>query len=202
MNLQLFNQILKETDQTKFGQQASEWKNFLEFVSWYFEARGVSSPLIVEIGIWHGKQKRFYQELLNSEHITIDVADTYVKPDILGDSGRPSTLRRLEEMLAGRQIDLLFIDGWHTYEAVRADYEIYSPLVKHLTVIHDIFTVPIPKVDVGQQIGVSRFWNELTKINTRDTFMTFHHHNKGDSGIFTYNGEGRQMGIGLIIKGE
>jgi hypothetical protein len=202
MNLQKFNELLRGTDQTKFGQQASEWKNFFEFISSYFEVREIKHPIIVEIGVWYGNQKKFYRELLDAEHISIDIASTWSKPDILGDSCKQSTLNELKNKLRGRQIDLLFIDGWHTYEAVKSDYEMYSPLVKHISVIHDIKTVSIPKIDVAQPIGVMKFWNELSKNNEEYTFITFHHHNKGDSGIFTFNNDGRQMGIGMVIKNE
>jgi len=202
MNLNLFEKLFNETDQTKFGQQKMEWKNFMEFVYGYFESRGITNPLVVEIGIWHGNQKKFYKQILNADHISIDIADTYCKPDILGNSNFQSTLNELKNKLNGRQIDLLFIDGFHTYEALKADYEMYSPLAKHLVIIHDICTVPIPEADRGQPIGVYKFWDELVKTNKKDTFITFHHHNNGKSGIFTWKGAGREMGIGLIVKRE
>jgi predicted O-methyltransferase YrrM len=58
-------------------------------------------------------------------------------------------------------VDFLFIDGDHTYEGVRRDFEMYSPLVREGGIIafHDI--VPGPPENVG---GVPEFWN---KIKTR-----------------------------------
>ena len=70
-----------------------------------------------------------------------------------GDSHRPESLDQVREILAGRTIDFLFIDGDHTYEGVRMDYEMYSPLVTPGGMIgfHDI----------AYTEGVTRLWNEV-----------------------------------------
>jgi len=201
-NLQLFEKLFNETEQSKFGQQMKEWKFFLEYLHSYFTEKEISKPLVVEIGVCYGNQKKFYTELLNAEYISIDISDKNSKIDIVGDSSKSTTLDALKTKLKGRQIDLLFIDGWHTYEAVKTDYELYSPLVKHIVVIHDIHTTEVDEADRGQPIGVMQYWNELSKQNKDDTFITLRHHNGNDSKIFTFKGEGRQMGIGIIVKGE
>jgi predicted O-methyltransferase YrrM len=53
---------------------------------------------------------------------------------------------------------LLFIDGDHSYEGVRRDWELYSPLVRPggLIALHDI--VEGPEWAVGE---VPRFWREV-----------------------------------------
>ena len=60
--------------------------------------------------------------------------------------------------LADTHIDFLFIDGDHTYEGVKSDFEMYSPLVRSggLIALHDI--VPGPEGCVG---GVPKYWSEL-----------------------------------------
>lgn len=77
---------------------------------------------------------------------------------LLGDSHDPAMVAELEDMLAGEPVDLLFIDGDHTFEGVKADYEMYSPLVRPggLIAFHDVCghpTMPFIEVD--------RFWATL-----------------------------------------
>jgi predicted O-methyltransferase YrrM len=76
------------------------------------------------------------------------------------DSHAPETLQRIQALLNPNQLDFLFIDGDHRYEGVKADFEMYSPLVRPggLIGFHDI--VPGPPDMAG---GVAIFWQELKK---------------------------------------
>jgi predicted O-methyltransferase YrrM len=51
-----------------------------------------------------------------------------------------STIAEVRRLLGGRSVDFLFIDGDHTYEGVKQDWEMYSPLVRPggLVAFHDI----------------------------------------------------------------
>jgi predicted O-methyltransferase YrrM len=71
------------------------------------------------------------------------------------DSHDPRTCERLRRRLAGRAIDFLFIDGDHTYEGVKRDFEMYSPLVRPggLVALHDVIA--------GDEPEVVRYWQEL-----------------------------------------
>ena len=73
------------------------------------------------------------------------------------DSHAERTRDRVTQLFGGEPVDFLFIDGDHSYEGVRSDYELYSPLVRPGGIIafHDI----APRIDAGT--GVPRFWNEL-----------------------------------------
>jgi predicted O-methyltransferase YrrM len=81
------------------------------------------------------------------------------------DSHDQATLARVRTLLAGRRVDVLFIDGDHTYAGVKQDHEMYSPLVREggIVAFHDI--VPGPESDVG---GVPRFWPEVKSPNAQE----------------------------------
>jgi predicted O-methyltransferase YrrM len=74
------------------------------------------------------------------------------------DSHAPETRAQVAAFFGGDALDLLFIDGDHSYEGVREDYELFSPLVRPggLIAFHDI--VDGDEVRVG---GVPRFWREV-----------------------------------------
>jgi len=74
------------------------------------------------------------------------------------DSHNPQTLEEVKKILSGEKVDFLFIDGDHSYEGVKRDFEMYSPLVRKGGIIafHDI--VPGPSENVGD---VPEFWNGI-----------------------------------------
>jgi predicted O-methyltransferase YrrM len=96
-----------------------------------------------------------------------------------GDSHSDAMRQRLESLLGGRPIDLLMIDGDHTYDGVRADYELYTPLVRPggLVVFHDIRLHP-PEIDCH----VDRLWAEV----------------RGAEGWEILDGEADWAGLGIL----
>lgn len=192
MDLNKFN-ILSETPKPlKFlvWQDWAEWQTFLEFVSSYFKSRGVENPLVVEIGILHNDQQLFYRKILNADYIGMDIEQNN-EPDILGDSASLETYDKLIEKLGGRQIDLLFIDGNHSYEGVKADFDNYAKLTRYLVAFHDVFS----EIE-ARALGVTHFWNEIVREKEYMTAVFHRFNKKACIAEQKYMNEG----IGVIIK--
>jgi predicted O-methyltransferase YrrM len=70
--------------------------------------------------------------------------------------------------LDGNPLDVLFIDGDHSYEGVRADFEQYAPLVRPggIVALHDInpdFSTRSDLATPSISGDVPRYWSELKK---------------------------------------
>lgn len=76
---------------------------------------------------------------------------------IRGDSHSAEVQSAVRDVLGREKLDLLFIDGDHSYTGVKQDFENYMPMVARGGVIalHDIAE------HVDQTCEVARFWNEL-----------------------------------------
>jgi predicted O-methyltransferase YrrM len=77
---------------------------------------------------------------------------------IHGDSHSATTQSRIVRKLGPAMLDFLFIDGDHSYEGVKRDFEMYSPLVRPggMIAFHDIVAHP-PEA----QCHVKDFWDEV-----------------------------------------
>lgn len=85
------------------------------------------------------------------------------------------------------KLDFLFIDGDHTYEGVKKDFEDYSPFVKPggLVVFHDII---ISEHHHSRNVYVGEFWNELKSSGKYETIE------------FIGDPEQNWAGIGILVK--
>jgi len=90
-----------------------------------------------------------------------------------GDSHSEEMALRLERLLDGQPLDVLFIDGDHSYDGVRADFERYGRLVRSggIIALHDInedfrtkHGIETPSIS-GE---VPRFWRELKERRTEE----------------------------------
>ena len=89
-----------------------------------------------------------------------------------------STFDEAVEHFEDRSIDLLHIDGLHTYEAVRHDYETWLPKLKHESIVlfHDI--------NVRERdFGVWKLWEEIKREATTYEVLNGH-------------------GLGILVFGE
>jgi cephalosporin hydroxylase len=77
---------------------------------------------------------------------------------IRGDSHRQETKERVLRVLDSELLDYLFLDGDHTYEGVRRDFEMYAPLVRGggMIALHDIAVH-----NRDRECQVDKFWSEV-----------------------------------------
>lgn len=105
--------------------------------------------------------------------------------DIKGNSRDLGNIDIVKGLNPEGSVDMLFIDGDHTYEGVKADYENYSPLVRSggMIVFHDIYLIE----------EVKRFWKELVSQHQEDgkTSAPFE---------IIYEQDSDAMGIGILYK--
>jgi predicted O-methyltransferase YrrM len=92
----------------------------------------------------------------------------------------PSTLAKVKKLFGARPIDLLFIDGDHTYEGVKQDWEMYSPLVRSggLVVFHDI------SGNYGDT-EVKKYWDSIRPAYNHKEYSHY---------------PGGKCGIGVLVK--
>ncbi|WP_461786428.1 class I SAM-dependent methyltransferase [Prosthecobacter sp.] len=79
-----------------------------------------------------------------------------------------ATRQKVEAVLDNEKLDVLFIDGDHSYAGVKEDYDLWSPLVRPggMILFHDI----LPHKTV-QHCEVDRLWNELKQHHRHTEFV-------------------------------
>lgn len=87
---------------------------------------------------------------------------------LLKDSHDPATKLELQRVLNSRPVDLLFLDGDHTYEGTSQDFAMYAPLVGTggAIVFHDIVET-LPHLNCH----VHRFWQEIKARYAYEEFI-------------------------------
>lgn len=98
------------------------------------------------------------------------------------DSHQADTIDQLKNILKGEMLDFIFIDGDHSYNGVKADFENYYPLVQPggLIAFHDIVDN-----DQDKSFGTQVFWREIKDKYKHQEFIRPDANNTG-------------CGIGLI----
>jgi predicted O-methyltransferase YrrM len=149
-----------------------------EFVGMINIARKINPKVTLEIGTFKGSTLLGWSQITRDKVVSIDLPEGYSpkkekfyksfsrlsnKPEILplrSNSQSPETLQKVREFIGNAPIDILFIDGDHTYNGVKRDYELWSPLVRKGGVIffHDILENPN-----YPSYGSPVFWQELKK---------------------------------------
>jgi hypothetical protein len=162
--------------QNVFGlmQHAPEIIGLLEYAS------SVQPRCVCEIGTYEGGTNFLISQAIPTVELTVGI-DLYVQHTALlrrfcypnrklhylnGSSYTPGTVAAVEQVLGGRQLDFLFIDGDHRYEGVKQDFLSYRHLVREGGIIafHDI--VADYKTRHGNDTGmwagdVPVFWQRI-----------------------------------------
>jgi glycosyltransferase involved in cell wall biosynthesis/cephalosporin hydroxylase len=134
-----------------------------------------------------------------------------------GSSRDPYIINRVRELLDGRSVDFIFIDGDHTYNGVKRDFENYEGFLSTDAIVgfHDIIDSEFHRAN---NCNVSEFWKQLKLqyeseefINTNlidayllsDFIGTVDYGGFGGIGIIKYNRmKSIKSRISEIEKGE
>jgi cephalosporin hydroxylase len=167
-----------------FFAAASEWFGLYqkptEILSFLRFAREIEPRTCCEIGTWQAGTLFLLAHLLRSVSLLVGV-DTLLQNEaklrdlvpprvrlglVEGPSAATETLSRVREILAGEKLDLLFVDGDHTYEGVSTDFRAYRSFVREggIVAFHDI--VPDYRSRFGWRTGpwggnVPRLWQQV-----------------------------------------
>lgn len=150
---------------------------------------------VLEIGVRRGGTAAVWHTLSTGVVVGIDLPSDFSRERkqlleaeyprmkiVLGDSHDIKTCNdACYRIFYQRQVDLLFIDGDHSYDGCKLDYQMYSPLVRPggLIAFHDIVDTPFMR---SVDNDVWRFWGEL----------------QGDKREFVAGGD--WGGIGVVVK--
>lgn len=171
----------------------SAWLGHIPFAFWIVAAQ--RPEMVVELGTDRGASYLAFCQAIDRLGLSTraHAVDTWLGDDQAGFYGEEvfTTLRDYHDVRYARfsrlvrstfdaavtnfadgSIDLLHIDGFHTYEAVRHDFETWRPKLSDRAIVlfHDI--------DVRERdFGVWRLWDELTP--QFPSFAFRHHHGLG-----------------------
>lgn len=150
------------------------------FAEWLYARQPVNA---VEIGVRHGGTASLWLELCSGIVIGVDwlgqdglgdntwkLAEEMLAENdryrfVCGDSHATGTFNQVSDVLAKRSVDLLFLDGDHTYSGVETDYYMYRGLVRSggCIAFHDIVDSEFVR-SAGH--GVCDFWKQLEGVKT------------------------------------
>lgn len=177
-DLDLMIKLINKSRKFAMSQQKIEIKHLLQLII------DRKPQIICEIGSYRGGTFCSFCHVAptNATLISIDINypverklahKQFAKPDqkiklIQGDSKSYETLERVREIINSKGIDLLFIDGDHSYEGISKDFELYYDLVSSggIIAIHDIHpdSFSLTGVKTASYVGgVPVFWQEIKK---------------------------------------
>lgn len=122
---------------------------------------------ILEIGVHRGGMVQTFREAfpqafvvgVDKDFSPLEFTDFHA---LAGDSNQPSMREAVLDAFKGNQVDFVFIDGDHHYDATMKDFELYGPLVRPggLIAFHDIMRDP-ERVPHHEGVEARRVFDEL-----------------------------------------
>lgn len=172
-----------------------------EEITWMAkEVKKIEPRHILEIGSERGGSMYIWDMIAQKgKRISVDMCDANTKTFrelafkkmgtfnnitfIESNSHSKETYDRVVKELAGAKVDFLFLDGDHSYDGVKQDFEMYSPLVREggLIGFHDVIESEQNK---KTNTLVYKFWQELPASKRKEKIV-------GGKDIF---------GVGLYTK--
>lgn len=172
-----------------------------EEITWMAEeVKKIEPKHILEIGTERGGSMYIWDKIsYRGKRIAVDMCDEHTKmfrelafkkagtfnniTFIEANSHHKETYDKVVKALAGAKVDFLFLDGDHSYEGVKQDFEMYSPLVREggLIGFHDVIESEQNK---KTNTLVYKFWQELPEWKRKEKIV-------GGKDIF---------GVGIYVK--
>lgn len=166
------NKFRAFTPSIRPAQLKSEFAKFSKLI----KSRKIKN--VLEIGTANGGTLYLFSRIINKNGIIVSLdletpewKQSFYKSFALGkqqiflvagNSHKKQTLKRIKKILRNKKIDLLFIDGDHSYKGVKSDFNLYKDLVKNGGIIafHDIAAAYIINSHWAE---VNKFWIRLKR---------------------------------------
>lgn len=149
-----------------------------EFTQALVEVRAVKPKIILEIGSATGGSLYAWSQVCPEVYAISLQEEAYANAEHYGakvlyaDSHSDEARAWIDDKLDGRQLDVLFLDGDHSYAGVCADYKNFAPFVRDggLILFHDVCNPYEPgAVKMWKEIAAEghEIFNEVTAYDER-----------------------------------
>jgi predicted O-methyltransferase YrrM len=165
------------------GHQAQQ--DVSEFTQALVEVRAIKPKIVLEIGSATGGTLYAWSQVCSEVYAISLPEETYANAEHYGanvlyaDSHSAEARAWLDDKLDGKSLDVLFLDGDHTYTGVCADYRNFAPFVRDggLILFHDVCNPFEP--------GAVKMWKEIAAEGHE---------------IFNEGSAHDKRGIGIVVK--
>lgn len=150
---------------------------------------GAEDAEIISLDLPHGKNGGGYPKWKEP------IYQLFARPEqrltlLRANSHLEESRKRVERVIHGKKFDLIMIDADHSYQGVKRDFELYSPLVSErgIMILHDI----LPN-RFDPEIDVHRFWREVSTAHQCEEIVDDYQQGCLGIGVVIRLGERRQV---------